>query len=208
MIPSSTQKSKKCKIICDNCEKSIQTKLLKVTRISDFFKPQKNSKGKADLNHKDHKDHKDYKDSKFSKINSLSWDKRVDDISQDSTSLDIGKAKSYAKSYDAKFRLPKELTKDQKRILQESFLRALEVKGITFGDDLNFEDKECPSHMNDASLEVGMQKISDYNKEIYYKFKKKTREAEYPPLEIVDDDIQVSFEIKKIIKYILNSRVL
>ena len=187
MISSSKQNSKKCKIICDNCEKSIQTKLLKVTRISDFFKPQKNSKGKADLNHKD------YKDSKFSKINSLAWDKRVDDISQDSTSLDIGKAKSYAKSYDAKFRLPKELTKEQKRILQESFLRALEVKGITFGDDLNYEDNECPSHMNDASLEVGMQKISEYNKEIYYKFKKKTREAEYPPLEIVDDDIQVSF---------------
>ncbi len=181
---SPKQKIKKCKIICDNCEKSIQAKLLKVTRISDFFKPQKNSKGKADLVNKD---------SSISKINTLSWDKRTDDISQDSTSLDIGKGNK-TKSCDAKFRLPKELTKDQKRIFQESFLRALEVKGITFGDDLNFEDKECPSSMNDASLEVGMQKISEYNKEIYYKFKKKTREAEYPPLEIVDDDIQVNFK--------------
>jgi hypothetical protein len=182
VIPSSTHKSKKCKIICDNCEKSIQSKL-KVTRISDFFKPQKSSKGKADLLNKD---------NKISKINNLSWDNRSDDVSQDSTSLDIGKV-NRAKSCDAKFRLPKDLTKEQKRILQESLLRALEVKGITFGDDLNFQDKDCPPSMNDASLEVGMQIISDYNKEIYYKFKKKTREAEYPPLEIVDDDIQVKY---------------
>ncbi len=174
----SLSKSKKCKIICDLCEKSIQSKM-KVTRISDYFKPQKNSKGKADLLHL----------GKNSNKNINLWDCFSDDVSMDSTNIDGNKIKS--KCNDAKFRLPKELTKEQKKILQESLYRALEVKEITFGDDLNYQDKDCPSSMNDASLEVGIQKISEYNKEIYYKFKKKTREAEYPPLEIVDDNIQV-----------------
>ncbi len=101
-----------------------------------------------------------------------------------------------SKSGEAKLKLPKDLTSTQREILQKSLFRALEVKGIEFCDDLNYNDKECPPEKNDSSLEVGIQSISNFNKDIYYKFKIKSRKAEYAPLEIVDDEIQV---IKKII---------
>ena len=45
--------------------------------------------------------------------------------------------------------------------------------------------------MNNSLLEPNIQAISDYNKDIYYKFKEKTRKGEYAPVEVIDDDIQV-----------------
>jgi hypothetical protein len=95
------------------------------------------------------------------------------------------------KENSGKLKLPKELNIHQKMILQSSLYRALKVKGIEFDDDLIFNDPECPPEMNDSSLEIGIQKISNYNKEIYYKFKRRSKVGEYPPLEIVDDQIQV-----------------
>jgi hypothetical protein len=127
---------------------------MKNMRISDFFKPEKNSSSKIDEN--------------YSCLSNKS------------------------KCTEAKLRLPKELTSTQREILQKSLFRALQVKGIEFCDDLNFNDKECPPDKNDSSLEVGIQSISNYNKDIFYKFKVKSRKADYAPLEIVDDEIQVN----------------
>ncbi len=146
-------KFKKCKIICDICENHIQSKM-KNSRISDFFKPQKNTS-------------RNIKDQASNNFNSK------------------------AKTSEAKLKLPKELTQKQKETLQKSLFRALQVKGIEFYDDLNFGDNDCPPEKNDSSLEVGIQSISDFNKEIFYKFKIKSRKAEYAPLEIVDDELQV-----------------
>ena len=189
---SNSKKGKgKCKIICDNCEKSIQSKM-KATRISDYFKLQKNPINKHFDGFKNTTNFKTTLSNKpsSSKINN---DNLSETTSEDSTNHFSVITKKTDNS--AKFKIPKDLTKEQKKTLQGSLLRALEVKGIEFGDDLNFEDKDCPPSMNDASLEVGIQKISEYNKEIYYKFKQKTRLAEYPPLEVVDDDLQVIIKI-------------
>ena len=172
----------KCKIICDNCEKSIQTKLLKITRISDYFKPQKNSKIVNGLNY--------FNDnSKVSLSTSANQNKIRINLANGNVSTNEEITNKYKS--EAKLRMPKELTKDQKKTLQESLFRALEVKGIEFKDDLNYEDPDCPESMNDSKLEVAIQSISPYNKEIYYKVKKRTRMAEYPPLEVIDDALQV-----------------
>jgi hypothetical protein len=176
----------KCKIICDHCEKSIQTKLLKITRISDYFKPQKNSKIVNGINY--------FNDN--SKV-SLSTSANPNKIR---INLNNGKVTNTEKisnnnKCEGKLRIPKELTQDQMKKLQESLFRALEVKGIEFKDDLNYEDPDCPESMNNSKLEVGIQSISPYNKEIYYKVKKRTRMAEYPPLEVIDDALQVKIII-------------
>lgn len=89
-----------------------------------------------------------------------------------------------------KFRVPKDLKQNQRKILRESLVRALLVKNIEFNDDLCYSDPECPQSMNNSSLEPGVQTISDYNRKVYYKFKEKTRRFDYPPLEVVDDEIQ------------------
>ncbi len=171
----SKNKNSSSKIICDSCEHSI-LKVIKSTKISDYFKPSKNSK----INLLKSFEEKNYKSS----------DNKLDDIcSMDSTSLDT--YNTYTKNCEAKFKLPKHLSLEQKRILKESLFRALQVKNISFDDNLTYPHEDCPIFFNDASREVGIQKISDYNKQIYYKFKEKTQMAEYPPLEIIDDEMQV-----------------
>lgn len=136
---------------------------MKSTKISDYFKPSKNSKIQ------------------------IVKQEDTNDYSVDSTNSDFY---SDTKS-QAKLKLPKPLTEEQKTILKESFMRALLVKNIEFDDDLTFPNPDCPPTLNDASMEVGVQKISEYNKEIYKKFKEKTRKAEYAPIEILDDSTQV-----------------
>jgi hypothetical protein len=91
----------------------------------------------------------------------------------------------------AKFKLFRELKEDQKKLLRESLFRALLVKNIQFNDDLTYPDSECTPEMNNAFYEPGLQLISDQNKEVYLKFKEKTRRGEYPPIEVIDDEIQV-----------------
>jgi hypothetical protein len=98
------------------------------------------------------------------------------------------------KKDEAMFRLPKALKKEQKKILQESIFRAMNAKGIEFDDDLCYPDPQCPPQLNDANKEIGIQLISDYNKKIYYKFKLKTKIAEYAPLVIIDDHLQVNYK--------------
>jgi len=91
-----------------------------------------------------------------------------------------------------RFRLGKQLNESQKTRLKESLIRAFYVKSIIFNDDLCYSDKECPNELNNAIYEPGIQAISDYNKSIYYQFKERTRRGEYPPLEIIDEEIQVT----------------
>lgn len=91
----------------------------------------------------------------------------------------------------AKFKIGRQLTEIQKTTLKESLFRALYVKNINFNDDLCYVDKECPIDLNNAENEPGIQTISDYNKIIYYKFKERTRRGEYPPIEVIDEEIQV-----------------
>jgi hypothetical protein len=91
-----------------------------------------------------------------------------------------------------KFKLSKELTQEQRKLLHTSLFRALNVKSIKFMDDLCFLDPDCPPSMNDARKEPSIQLISNYNKEIYYKFKEKTRIGDYPSIEVIDDEVQVS----------------
>ena len=87
-------------------------------------------------------------------------------------------------------KLPKQLNTFQKQILKKSLFRALEVKNIKFNDDLIYLDKDCPESMNNSLLEQDIKEISLYNKEIYYKFKERSRKGEYAPIEIIDDPIQ------------------
>jgi hypothetical protein len=89
------------------------------------------------------------------------------------------------------FRLPMKLTTKQKEVLQKSILHANLVKGITFNDDLCYTDPDCTKEMNNTQSEPGVNKLSQYNKLIYYSFKEKSRKGEYAPLEIIEDDIQV-----------------
>jgi hypothetical protein len=101
------------------------------------------------------------------------------------------KSSKNIKSSSANFKLGRKLSETQKSILKESLFRALYVKSINFNDDLCYIDKECPCELNNAANEPGIQAISDFNKKIYYKFKERTRRGEYPPLEIIDEEIQV-----------------
>ena len=56
-----------------------------------------------------------------------------------------------------------------------------------------YPDPECPCEMNNSLFEPGIASISEYNKEIYYKFKERSKEGQYAPLEIIEDEIQVIF---------------
>ena len=74
--------------------------------------------------------------------------------------------------------------------MMTSLFRALQVKGITFNDDLVYMDPDCPAKMNNSLLETGINEISPYNKKIYYSFKERSRKGEYAPVEVIDDPIQ------------------
>ena len=50
-------------------------------------------------------------------------------------------------------KLSKQLNPIQKEKMKKSLFRALEVKNITFNDDLVYIDKDCPESMNNSLLE-------------------------------------------------------
>lgn len=112
-------------------------------------------------------------------------------ISSQTGSFKTEKKSNNAKGNSTKFRLGRRPNDSQKTILKESLIRAFLVKNIIFNDDLCYSDKECPMELNNAINEPGIQAISDFNKSIYYKFKERTRRGEYPPVEIIDEEIQV-----------------
>ncbi len=87
--------------------------------------------------------------------------------------------------------MPGQLTDSLKATLQNSLTRALVVKQITFDDELSYCTNDCKPENNNSRLEVGMQKLTGANKELYYKFKERTKKAEYCPVEVIDDIIQV-----------------
>jgi len=87
--------------------------------------------------------------------------------------------------------MPPVLSEYLKSVLQNSLSRALVIKHITFDDELSYCSYDCKPENNDTRLEIGMQKLSGLNKELYYKFKQRTNKAEYGPVEIIDDIHQV-----------------
>lgn len=99
------------------------------------------------------------------------------------------------KKVEAKFKLFRVNDQETKVLLQTSLYKALLVKGIIFCDDLYYPEGVSHRSMNNALLEPGMQIISEYNKNIYYRFKERTRNFEYPPLKIEEDEIQVYYLI-------------
>jgi len=165
------------KILCESCEKLIN-KTLKTTKINDFFK----SKKKSFLNQK--------------RENSKSLTKNLDSIIKEDFKIYTTITKEiYSNNKnliftDGKMKLPKQLNELQKEKMKKSLFRALEVKNIKFNDDLVYIDKDCPESMNNSLLEQDIKEIAIYNKEIYYKFKERSRKGEYAPVEIIDDPIQ------------------
>ena len=160
------------KILCEPCEKRINKTYLS-TKINDFFKTKKqntylgNKRENKILNSTIKEDFKIYT----------------------TITKEIYNSKSIIFN-DGKMKLPKQLNTFQKQILKKSLFRALEVKNIKFNDDLIYLDKDCPESMNNSLLEQDIKEISLYNKEIYYKFKERSRKGEYAPIEIIDDPIQ------------------
>jgi len=200
--------------MCSQCENHFQTHLKKDSFIPDYFKSKKNVlidenilfkgkiifftiKGSSNAYSNTHAvTNKSFegigKRFKYTKS-------QADDITEtDDTSIhsinnpnSIDKKAENLNDSTAKFKLGRQLNLPQKTILKESLFRALYVKNITFNDDLCYTDKECPMELNNSMNEPGIQMISDYNKSIFYKFKERTRRGEYPPLEVINDEIQV-----------------
>ena len=173
---------KEKKILCEKCEKKISNEL-RSKKISDYFKSKKLIGFKR------------YKDS--SKSENPSSPKKINLTS------DIGREiQIYAKINRAieknnledvcsvKLRLPRKMSKALEEKSMKSLFRGLEVKNIQFSDDLVFLEKDCPAELNNSLLESSIQKLSDENKEIYYKFKEKSRLGIYAPVEVVDDPEQ------------------
>ena len=163
------------KIICDECEKKI-TVALRATKISDYFKStkllgNKRAKSKDKINDMIQKD--------FDIYQTISQK-----LSTEASSIPSGS------SHDGHIKLPKNLNKKTKERMMTSLFRALQVKGITFNDDLVYMDPDCPAKMNNSLLETGINEISPYNKKIYYSFKERSRKGEYAPVEVIDDPIQ------------------
>lgn len=163
--------SKKGRIICADCEKLI-SKELKLTKINDYFKTEK------------------FKHRTLNKLlNEVKTNPDGDCHSQVSTQ-NSGSLPTKTES-SAKFKLFKGLSAQDQKLVKESLCRALLVKNIKFNDDLVYK-QGINSLMNSSALEPGIQSISDYNKGVYNKFKARTKEGNYPPVVVVDDEVQVS----------------
>lgn len=160
-------KNKDTKIVCFDCEKQISNKI-QTTKISNFFKTTKIS-----IQNKDK-----------SKLNS---DFKVYTTITEKIMNGTGLPKVKC---EGKLKLPKMVNDDNKKLMMESLFRALEVKKITFNDDLVYLDEDCPRDMNNAKLEPGIGEMSEYNKKIYESFKERSRKGIYAPIEVVDDEVQ------------------
>jgi hypothetical protein len=190
------------KIICGNCEIQINNKM-KNTKISDYFKLEKliQNINSNDLNNKNKYNNNQNNKNKLNTIFNNKNEISIEINENDSCSVSINSTQSSKlmttntkkkKNAAPKFRLPKKYDKEKKETFQKSMLKALLVKEINFTDDLYYAKDICTSPMNDASQEPGIQKISEYNKRIYYSFKERTRKLEYPPLVVEEDEIQVT----------------
>ena len=180
------------KILCQSCEILINN-TLKSTKINDFFKSTK-------------------KYLSLKRDNSKSIDKKLESMIREDFNIyititkEIYNTRKIAIFNDGKMKLPKQLNSIQKEKMKKSLFRALEVKNILFSDDLVYIDKDCPESMNNSLLEPDIKEIAYYNKEIYYKFKERSRKGEYPPVEIIDDPIQ-RFIVKAIDDISMNTLI-
>lgn len=174
------------KIVCDTCEKKISF-ALRATKISDYFKTEKQMLGNKRSKSKENIDKVVENDLDIYKTISKT-------ILKDNNSKNKG----------GHMKLPKTLNKKQKEKMMTSLFRALQVKNITFNDDLIYLDSDCPSTMNNSLLEPGIQSISDYNKKIYNAFKTRSRQGIYAPVEVIDDPVQ-RFIVKAIDDIAMNT---
>ncbi len=181
------------KIICSECEKAIASKMKK-TRIDDYFKTKKLPA--LDLEKEKLLVNKIKNMTDFGLFNKISEKLQV---TNDSEGLIIKKS-------EGRLRLPKELKEDQRKIMRESLFRALEVKKISFNDDLVYIDDECPKEMNNAKIEACFKGLSEYNRGIYDTFKQRTRKGEYGPIEVADDPVQ-KFIVKAIDNIPINTLI-
>ncbi len=186
------EKSNK-KILCSQCENLI-SKTIQSTKINDFFKTKKFLGTKRDSEKK----------KEIEKNINLS-------IKEDFEIYTTITKEIFTKSNnknpilkDGKMKLPKILSNYQKEIMKKSLFRALKTKNIIFNDDLIYLDEDCPESMNNSLLEHDIKEIAPYNKETYYKFKEKSRNGEYAPIEIIDDPIQ-RFIVKAIDDICMNT---
>lgn len=169
---------------CKICEEGI-TKAIKTTKISDFFKFEKNK----------------------SITNKVKYDQSMNENHSNSTEdiviFDFEKKNENVSHYP-KFLLWKQIAENKLTKLKENLFRALLIKNIDFSDDLVYLDPDCGEQMNNSKLEPGIQKMSSFNKKIFKQFKERTRKGEYPGLEIIEDEIQV---ISKYLYFINNPKI-
>lgn len=170
------------KSICGACEININ-QVAESLKISDFFKSQKQTNTNIAYNLKNNKT----KPIEMASLPAIDQNSLENDI----VMFDFEKKNENVAVYP-KFILWKPLPDKKIGILKENLKNALIFKNIEFSDDLAFLDSDCPEEMNNAKLEPGIQKMSSYNKSIFYKFKQRTRSGEYPGLEIIEDPIQVN----------------
>jgi len=155
-------------------------------KISDFFKNEKNTLANSSK-----------KNCKINLTKSSESAFLKDCPSNDIIMFDFSNNKNENVAYYPKFVLWKPLIGEKVEILKENLKNALIFKNIEFSDDLVFLDPDCPKEMNNSKMEPGIQKMSSYNKRIYYKLKQRTRLGEYPGLEIIEDPLQVFLFIKR-----------
>lgn len=178
------------KNICCFCEDKIK-KDTESMKISDFFKPKKNQ----NLTSSAYKA-KAYKNgTEKTELSAFLQSSLQNDI----VMFDFEEKKNENVAHYPKFVLWKPLPQEKIELLKENLKNALIFKNIEFSDDLAFLDAECAENMNNAKLEPGIQKMSSYNKGVFYKFKERTRLGEYPGLEIIEDPIQVFIYLFKLL---------
>ena len=196
-IPNKKEK----KILCEKCEKTISNEL-RSTKISDYFKSKKLIGFKR------------FKDSPKSENSSSEFPPKNIKLNSDikreiEIYANINRAiekNNLEEICTVKLRLPRKMSKTLEEKSMKSLFRGLEVKNIQFSDDLVFLEKDCPAELNNSLLESTIQKLSDENKQIYYKFKEKSRLGIYAPVEVVDDPEQ-RFVVKALDDMVTNTLV-
>ena len=196
-IPNKKEK----KILCEKCEKTISNEL-RSTKISDYFKSKKLIGFKR------------FKDSTKSEYSSSEFPPKNIKLNSDikreiEIYANINRAiekNNLEEICTVKLRLPRKMSKTLEEKSMKSLFRGLEVKNIQFSDDLVFLEKDCPAELNNSLLESTIQKLSDENKQIYYKFKEKSRLGIYAPVEVVDDPEQ-RFVVKALDDMVTNTLV-
>lgn len=172
------------KILCQNCDFVIIKN--SKAKITDFFKNVKFTQNKRNRTKDDDtaKPNNNYSASS-NILNEIQTDIQI--YSKVSIKFEEENLTQVSKT---PLKLPKKMPKNLLEKSKLSLFRGLEAKGLKFNDDLIYLNESCPSYLNSSYLEPGIQKLSDYNKKIYYKFKENSSKGIYAPVEVIDDPVQ------------------